>query len=217
VTRNEAAERIKAIWGKTWPDECLLERPGYRNETVDWYVRFGREFHSIDSNGHTTCHPECAQLEEKAFGQKPVDEPKPVRRVAFRITPSPVGLDEVENIAPPMRHAVTIPVAVEIDGKTVHGFNVYVAASAFIGYPGADASTAKRVARHVYDRLKAPDAPKPTKMAEIVREGIRDLVTLQSRISQHEHAGVAHSLLKQLRELTDDLRTYSVVWESLDD
>lgn len=62
MTRHEAEERAKKIWGEA----TYVEESGSKSwPTWTVYLAQGMGLHRLDSNGHTDCHSECAQLEDK--------------------------------------------------------------------------------------------------------------------------------------------------------
>lgn len=61
MTHNEAVERALAIWGdKAHSVAEILDG------SESWRVWLSDlSGHTLDANGHTACHPECAKLEAK--------------------------------------------------------------------------------------------------------------------------------------------------------
>ena len=63
MTRYEAALRAVTIWGKT-----VALMPAQTKGA--WWVDVGDDGangHYLDGNGHATCHPACARLEEDVY------------------------------------------------------------------------------------------------------------------------------------------------------
>lgn len=62
MTRLEAEERARAVWGDmvAQVERDLFARPGERY-TVHLH---DQSWHRLDGNGHTDCHDECAALEQ---------------------------------------------------------------------------------------------------------------------------------------------------------
>lgn len=83
LTRNEAIERASKIWtdreGKALPITTLEEVTRNGEPTGRWNLILDGASHwcGLDENGHTDCHDECADREERAFGQPPVEEVLP--------------------------------------------------------------------------------------------------------------------------------------------
>lgn len=60
MTKNEAEERAKRIWNaKLLQIEPRYNRGEWSVQTVD------KVWHSLDGNGHCTCHEHCRRLEDK--------------------------------------------------------------------------------------------------------------------------------------------------------
>ncbi len=63
LTKNEALERAKAIWG----DNDYKVRAVFNGKVM---VENGLYIHYLDGNGHPTCHKECVRLEASAYERK---------------------------------------------------------------------------------------------------------------------------------------------------
>lgn len=60
MTRNEADERARRIWG----DQVSHVVPRAKWLPGEWVVHlYGGREHYLDGNGHATCHQECADAE----------------------------------------------------------------------------------------------------------------------------------------------------------
>lgn len=63
MTRNEALERARLIWGERvmW----LPEQPSRADGMWEVALNDGSGIHFLDRNGHTACHNYCSKREEQ--------------------------------------------------------------------------------------------------------------------------------------------------------
>lgn len=62
MTRNEAEERAKKIWGDKLIKSVLIAG----RSASEWSIEVDSgvfRWHLLDKDGHTNCHSACAQLE----------------------------------------------------------------------------------------------------------------------------------------------------------
>jgi hypothetical protein len=63
MTRNEASERAQKIWGA----DTILDLVEKAHDDA-WDVKLqDHTWHSLDGNGHTSCHKTCSKREDLAF------------------------------------------------------------------------------------------------------------------------------------------------------
>jgi hypothetical protein len=63
LTRSEVSERAAKIWGEGTVLDLV-----YKTADDQWDVKLqDHTWHSIDGNGHTSCHPTCAKREDISF------------------------------------------------------------------------------------------------------------------------------------------------------
>ena len=63
LTKNEALERVAAIWGEIGATVTVNNHGGA-------WIMSETQAHRLDSNGHPVCHKGCSNLEAKAYEQK---------------------------------------------------------------------------------------------------------------------------------------------------
>lgn len=75
MTRLEAEERARAIWGDDVLDVDgpmlmqITRWPSGRSNTTEWWVSTkDGDHHGLDQNGHTTCHDACSEREAAIGG-----------------------------------------------------------------------------------------------------------------------------------------------------
>lgn len=70
------------------------------------------------------------------------------------VTPTFEGLGRVEQIAPPMRAAVTIPLGIDLRHPMLDGYVIYVGLGAFCDYSRDTPKIVNAIAKAVAEHLK---------------------------------------------------------------